>query len=187
MRKFNFTKIAQLFEELSKLTISANLDVVYFQRIQKSEFKKGSMQLKEKINNYYRKLPIRFSEKTIFDFEYLSKQSFALILQNAMGNLLMNNCSMLHHLYIPAEFYTLSKYAQFLYRKVIENRYNKDHEYPLEMVAQWLNLRNSTSTQLNKKVTDVLEELNQFGYIEYEFHPIRGHNWFRITKKRKNR
>ena len=135
MRKFHFKIISQLFEELSKLTISANLEVVYFQRIMKSDFQIGSLRIEEKISNYYKKWPFRFEEKSIFNFEYLSKQAFAFILQNAMGNLLMNNCAMLHHICVPDEFYTLSKYAQFLYRKLIAKRFNKDHEYPLEMVA----------------------------------------------------
>ena len=108
-------------------------------------------------------------------------------MKNALGNLLMYNCGMLNHIYVPVEFYTLSKYAQFLYRKIIANGFNTEHEYQMEMVAEWLNLRNSTITQLNKKIIAVLEELEEFGYIEYEYNPIRRHNWYSITKKRKIR
>ncbi len=94
---------------------------------------------------------------------------------------------MLNHIYVPDEFYTLSKYAQFLYRKVIANHFDKYHEYPLEMLAEWLNLRNNTITQLNKKIKAVLEELKQFGYIDYNFHSKRNYNWYEIAKKRKVR
>jgi hypothetical protein len=94
---------------------------------------------------------------------------------------------MQNHIYVPNEFYTLSKYAQFLYRKIIANGFGTDHEYPLEMVTEWLNLRNTTITQLNKKITGVLEELKTFGYVDYKYHPLRRHNWYSIKKKRKMR
>ena len=187
MRNFHFKKIAQLFEELSKLMISANIEVVYFQNTKKREFDSDSWQIREKINNYYKKMPLGFNEVNFFEFEYINKKCFTLLLKNALGNLLMHNCAMLNHIYVPDEFYTLSKYAQFLYRKVIANHFDKYHEYPLEMIAEWLNLRNNTITQLNKKIKAVLEELKQFGYIDYNFHSKRNYNWYEIAKKRKVR
>jgi hypothetical protein len=187
MRGFHFKKIAQLFKELSNLKITANIEVVYFQRVKKSAFDSSNWRIKEKINNYYKKMPIGFNEVNFFDFEYLNKHTFSLLLKNVLGNLLMHNCAMLNHIYVPDEFYSLSKYAQFLYRKVIANEFNKDHEYPQAMVAEWLNLRNKTVTQLKEKIIGVLEELKQFGYIEYEYHPVRGNEWYNIIKKRKNR
>ena len=128
-----------------------------------------------------------FEKNNFFDFRIPGKNSFEVVLGNALGNLLMYNCGMLYHIYVPDEFYTLSKYAQFLYRKIIANGFGTEHEYPMEMVAEWLNLRNTTITQLNKKIIAVLEELKAFGYVDYKYHPVRRHNWYSITKKRKIR
>ena len=132
-------------------------------------------------------MPLTFRENNFFDYGKVEKGSFEVILKNALGNLLMYNCGMLNHIFFPVEFYSLSKYARFLYRKIIANGFNTEHEYPVEMVAEWLNLRNSTSTQLNKKIITVLEELKEFGYIEFGYHPTRCQNWYSIIKKRKIR
>jgi hypothetical protein len=187
MRKYRFKKIAQFFEELSKLSISAQVEAVYLYRVKKSIPVKGELRMGKKISNYYKKMPFTFKENNFFDFGNFEKGSFKVILKNALGNLLMYNCGMLNHVYVPDEFYTLSKYAQFLYRKIIANGFNTEHEYPMEMVTEWLNLRNSTITQLNKKIITVLEELKEFGYVEYGYHPIRCNTWYSITKKRKIR
>ena len=187
MRKFHFKKIAQFFEELSQLTISAPIEAVYLYRVKKSIPVKGELRTKKIISNYYKKMPLTFRENNFFDYRNLGNNSFEVILKNALGNLLMYNCGMLNHIFLPVEFYTLSKYAQFLYRKIIANGFNTEHEYPVEMVAEWLNLRNSTSTQLNKKIITVLEELKEFGYIEFGYHPTRCQNWYSITKKLKIR
>jgi hypothetical protein len=185
MRKFHFKKIAQFFEELSKLTISAHIEAVYLYRVKKNIPVKGELRMEVKLRNYYKKMPLTFNENNFFDYGKIEKGSFKVILKNALGNLLMYNCGMLNHIYVPDEFYSLSRYAQYLYRKIIANGFNTEHEYPMEMVSEWLNLRNSTITQLNSKIIAVLEELKEFGYIEYEYHPIRRHNWYSITKKRK--
>lgn len=185
MRKFHFKKIAQFFKELSKLTISAHIEAVYLYRVKKSITVKGEFRMKAKFRNYYKKMPFTFKKNNFFDFKNLGKNNFEVILKNGLGNLLMYNCGMLNHIYVPVEFYSLSKYAQFLYRKIIANGFNTKHEYQMETVAEWLNLRNSTITQLNKKIIAVLEELKELGYIEYEYHPIRRLNWYSITKKRK--
>jgi len=187
MRDFHFKKIAQLFGELSDLVITANIEVVYFHKTKKQEFDSDNWRIKEKIRNYYKKMPLQFNEVNFFEFEYINKNCFTLLLKNVLGNLLMHNCAMLNHIYVPVEFYSLSKYAQFLYRKVIANHFDNYHEYPLEMIAEWLNLRNNTITQLNKKVAGVLEELKQFGYVDYKFHSKRNYNWYEIAKKRKVR
>jgi len=187
MRKFNFKKIAQLFEQLSRLTISAYLKVVYLHQVKKRIRVSGELRVQTEIKNYYKKILFPFEKNNFFDFENLGKNCFQIVLRNALGNLLMYNCGMQYHLYVPDEFYTLSKYAQFLYRKIIANGFGTDHEYPLEMIAEWLNFRNTTITQLNKKIIDVLEELKAFGYVEYEYHPLRRHNWYSIKKKRKRR
>jgi len=187
MRNFHFKKIAQLFEELSELTISAYLKVVYLHRVKKSIPIPGEFRVQTDIKNYYKKMLFEFKKNNFFDFENKEKDRFEVVLRNALGNLLMYNCGMLNHIYVPDEFYTLSKYAQFLYRKIIANGFGTDHEYPLEMITEWLNLRNTTITQLNKKIIDVLEELKAFGYVEYEYHPLRRHNWYSIKKKRKTR
>ena len=185
MRKFRFKKIVQYFQELSKLTISAQIEAVYLYRVKKSIPVKGELRMKVKFSNYYKKMPLTFRENNFFDYRNLGNNNFEVVLKNSLGNLLMYNCGMLNHIFFPVEFYTLSKYAQFLYRKIIANGFNTEHEYPVEMVAEWLNLRNSTSTQLNKKIITVLEELKEFGYIEFGYHPTRCQNWYSITKKRK--
>ena len=187
MRKFRFKKIVQYFQELSKLTISAQIEAVYLYRVKKSIPVEGELRMKVKFSNYYKKMPLTFRENNFFDFKNLGKNNFEVVLKNSLGNLLMYNCGMLNHIFFPVEFYTLSKYAQFLYRKIIANGFNTEHEYPVEMVAEWLNLRNSTSTQLNKKIITVLEELKEFGYIEFGYHPTRCQNWYSIIKKRKIR
>lgn len=187
MRKFHFKKIAQLFEELSKLTISTYLEGVYLHRVKKRIRVPGELRMQTEIKNYYKKAPFEFNKNNFFDVRNEGKDRFEVVLRNALGNLLMYNCGMQNHIYVPDEFYTLSKYAQFLYRKIIANGFGTDHEYPLEMITEWLNLRNTTITQLNKKIINVLEELKAFGYVDYEYHPVRRHNWYSITKKRKKR
>ncbi len=187
MRKFHFKKIAQLFEELSRLTISAHLEVVYLHQVKKSIRVPGELRMQIEFKNYYKKMLFPFEKNNFFDFRISGKNSFEVVLGNALGNLLMYNCGMLNHIYVPDEFYTLSKYAQFLYRKIIANGFDTNHEYPMEMVAEWLNLRNTTITQLNKKIIAVLEELKAFGYVDYKYHPVRRRNWYSITKKRKIR
>jgi hypothetical protein len=187
MRNFHFKKIAQLFEDLSELVITANIEVVYYNKTRKQNFDSDNFQAKERNKNNYKKMSLIFNEVNFFEFEYINKNCFTLLLKNVLGNLLLHNCIMLNHIYVPVEFYTLSKYAQFLYRKVITNHFDNYHEYPLELIAEWLNLRNNTITQLNKKVAGVLEELKQFGYVDYKFHSKRNYNWYEIAKKRKNR
>ena len=95
---------------------------------------------------------------------------------------------MLHHIYVPVEFYDLSRYSKFIYRRIIGNGFDKDHEYELSDIATWLNLNNGTITQLRGKIEDCLNELRDSGWIEYEAHkPRRSMHWYSIRKKRKIR
>ena len=187
MEKHSFNKIKNIFKETSQLRVTCAFNAVYY--YEKSEnigWSGGKPKFKTK--RHYGKQIFTTKEARIFDYKDGQNGSFSVLLLGSLGNLLMHNCMMLHHIYVPVEFYDLSRYSKFIYRRIIGNGFDKDHEYELSDIATWLNLKNGTITQLRGKIEVCLNELRDSGWIEYDAHkPSRSMHWYSIRKKRKMR
>jgi hypothetical protein len=187
MEKHSFNKIQKIFKEASQLRVTCSFNAVFYFEIKKNVgWRNGIPQFN--ITRHYGKQIFTTKEARIFEYNDNQNGSFSVNLLGSLGNLLMHNCMMLHHIYVPVEFYDLSRYAKFIYRRIIGNGFDKDHEYELSDMAAWLNLNNGTITQLQNKIEDCLNELKDSGWIEYEAHKSRrSMHWYSIRKKRKVR
>jgi hypothetical protein len=185
-RKYYFKQLVRFFSTLNDIKISCKFKVKYFfdatrpnnqLKIIKHGKNKGA-----RVTSYYDYMELNIENTSLFKIEEYTNNKIMISFRNPFCYSFATNCTCLHYQYMPFEFYDLSKYSQFLYRRILPKGYNKYHEHSLEEIASWLNLKNSNKTEIKKKIGGCLSELSDNSFIDYNMDDSKKTTYYKIAK-----
>ena len=187
-RKYYFKQLVRFFSTLNDIKISCKFNVKYFfdattpenrLKIIKHGKNKGA-----RVTSYYAYKELIIENTSLFKIEEYTNNTIRILSGSPFCYSFATNCTCLHYLYMPFTFYDLSKYSQFLYRRILPKGYNKYHEHSLEEIASWLNLNNSNKTEVKKKIEGCLDELSDNRFIDYNMDDSKKTTYYKIAKNK---
>ena len=185
-RKYYFKQLVRFFSSLNDINISCKFKVKYFFDATKPENRlkviKHGKNKGARVTSYYDYMDVIINNSSLFKIEEYTNNKINISFRNPFCFSFATNCTCLHYFYLPLKFYDLSKYSQFLYRRILPKGYNKYHEHSLEDIASWLNLNNSNNTEIKKKVGSCLDELSDNSFIDYDMGDNKKTTYYKIAK-----
>lgn len=185
-RKYHFKQLVKIFNTLNGIKISCKFNAKYFFDATKFENRykiiKHGKNKGAKVSSYYDYKELIIENASLFKIEEYSNNTIKILFGSPFCYLFATNCTLLHYFYMPFKFYDLSKYSQFLYRRILPKGYNKYHLHSDEEIACWLNLNNSNKTEIRRKIESCLDELSDNSFIEYEKDNSKKTIYYNIAK-----
>ena len=185
-RKYYFKRLLEFFSPLNDIKISCKFSAKYFFDATKREnmYKtiKHGQNKGDKVKSYYDYKELAIENTPLFKIEECTNNTIRILFGSPFCYLFATNCTCLHYFYMPFKFYDLSKYSQFLYRRILPKGYNKYHLHSDEEIAYWLNLNNSNKTEIRKKIERCLDELSDNSFINYEKDNSKKTTYYNIAK-----
>jgi len=185
-RKYYFKQLVRFFSTLNDIKISCKFKVKYFFDATKPENRlkiiKHGKNKGARVTSNYDYMELNIENTSLFKIEEYTNNKIMISFRNPFCYSFATNCTCLHYQYMPFKFYDLSKYSQFLYRRILPKGYNKYHEHSLEEIASWLNLNNSNKTEVKKKIEGCLDELSNNSFIDYNKDDSKKTIYYKIAK-----
>ena len=105
----------------------------------------------------------------LFEFVHSPENDTVLIYFNTgIGALFANNILATEWEWLPFEFYDLEKNAQnFFRRAILIKKKGTTHRYPLDAISSFLRLRSGNTTHKKDHVENILNNLQQNGFIKF--------------------
>ena len=185
-RKYYFKQLLGFFNTLNDIKISCKFKVKYFfdatKPINRLKIIKHGKNKGARVTSDYDYVELNIENTSLFKIEEYTNNKIKILFGNPFCYSFATNCTCLHYFYMPFKFYDLSKYSQFLYRRILPKGYNKYHEHSLEEIASWLNLNNSNKTEVKKKIEGCLDELSDNSFIDYNRDDSKKTTYYKIAK-----